>query len=103
MQLRVDQVTPAFLEKAGVALHGENWKAPLARDLGVSLRALRRWAAGENAVPDDCWPKLRALLIQHSLDCRDLAATLPKANAQARDGLPHDFGARHDFRAAKPT
>lgn len=86
-------MTAALLEKAGTALYGPTtWKHPLARDLGVSLRALRRWAAGENAVPDDYWPKLHALLIQHSLACRDLAVAIsgatrpPHEVIRAKDG-----------------
>lgn len=73
-------MSAALLEKAGVALYGPTtWKHPLARDLGVSLRALRRWADGEYPVPDDYWPKICALLLAHSLACRDIAAELPRA------------------------
>lgn len=77
-------MTTSLLEKAGAALYGPaTWKHPLARDLGVSLRALRRWAADEYPVPDDYWPKIRALLIAHSLACRDIAAELSPEKTHA--------------------
>lgn len=66
-----------LLEKAGTALFGDNWKAPMARDLGVNLRNFRRWADGENPVPDAMWPLIRSLLLAHSLKCRDIAVELP--------------------------
>ena len=81
-----------YLEKAGVALFGENWKAPLARDLGVSLRGLRRMAEDDAPIPGGLWADLRALLIQHSLACRDLAVEIsgttrpPHQVIRAKDG-----------------
>jgi len=41
----------AQLVKIGRALHGEDWIAPLARDLDVDLRTAQRWANGTHKVP----------------------------------------------------
>ena len=67
-----------LLERAGVALHGIDWKHKTAHDLGVSPRNVRRWANNEVPVPPGIWRLLRALLIAHSLRCRDIAVELPK-------------------------
>lgn len=32
--------------EVGAALYGERWQSPLARDLGVSDRTMRRWVNG---------------------------------------------------------
>ena len=40
-----------LLIAVGQALYGERWQSPLARDLGVSDRTMRRWAAGQFPVP----------------------------------------------------
>ena len=40
-----------ILVECGQALYGERWQLPLARDLGVSDRTMRRWAAGTHDVP----------------------------------------------------
>ena len=39
------------LSQAGVLLHGVRWRAALARDLGVSMRMVRRWDDGTSLVP----------------------------------------------------
>ena len=41
----------ALLRAAGEALYGSRWQSDLARDLGVSDRTMRRWAAGSDAMP----------------------------------------------------
>lgn len=52
------------LAKAGQALYGERWQSPLARDLEVSDRTVRRWAAGDNPVPEEVERRIRTLLQQ---------------------------------------
>ena len=44
-------ITPEALRRAGAALFGDGWIAPLAYDLGVSVRACERWAAGTQEPP----------------------------------------------------
>lgn len=45
-------MTPSDLRAAGEALFGQQWQSPLARDLGVSDRSMRRWVAGTHPIPD---------------------------------------------------
>lgn len=40
-------MTPEQLKEIGNLLYGERWQAPLARDLGVNVRTVARWATGE--------------------------------------------------------
>jgi hypothetical protein len=42
---------PFDIRSAGEELLGERWQHPLAYMLGINLRTLQRWAAGQNAVP----------------------------------------------------
>ena len=39
-----------------------SWKAPLSRDLGVALRTVERWAAGEFNMPESIAVDLAKLL-----------------------------------------
>lgn len=55
------QPTPEDLERIGLALHGEGWITPLARDLGVPEQDLRDWLAGA-AIPEAKVVELHALL-----------------------------------------
>ncbi len=54
-------VTPIYLRAAGEALYGARWQRPLARDLAVSERTMRYWAAG-SSVPGGVADDLRRLL-----------------------------------------
>lgn len=64
---------PAGLELVGLALYGHRWQSSLARDLGVSVRVVRYWAAGDKPVPPNQWRYIAALLEQRSRDCKELA------------------------------
>jgi hypothetical protein len=59
------------LQTVGEALYGALWQSPLARDVGVAVRTMQRWAAGEFAIPDGIWPELATL-------CRQRGKTLEK-------------------------
>ena len=61
------------LETFGLALYGQRWQSSFARDLGVSVRVVRYWAAGDKPVPPGQWHYIAALLDQRSRDCKDLA------------------------------
>lgn len=41
-----------LLIAVGQALYGERWQSPLARDLAVADRTMRRWVAGTYPVPE---------------------------------------------------
>jgi len=53
-----------ILTAVGQALYGERWQAPLARDLGVTSRTMRRWVAGDGTVPDGVRADLIPLITQ---------------------------------------
>lgn len=40
-----------LLVECGEALYGQQWQSALSRDLGISDRTMRRWAAGTTDVP----------------------------------------------------
>jgi hypothetical protein len=44
-----------LLKRIGEFLHGQQWQAPLARDISVGERSMRRWAAGTDEVPNGVW------------------------------------------------
>jgi hypothetical protein len=50
-----------LLRQVGEARHGEHWQSGLSRDLGVSDRTVRRWAAGTEHVPEVFWQALHSL------------------------------------------
>lgn len=55
------QPTPDDLERIGLALHGDGWIAPLARDLRAPEQDLRDWLAGV-AIPEATVVQLHVLL-----------------------------------------
>lgn len=55
-------MTPELLREAGQALYGPIWQTALSRDLEVADRTIRRWANGQNAMPDGLGAEIRALL-----------------------------------------
>lgn len=58
-------MTPELLRSAGEALYGASWRAPLARDLGVSDRTIQRWLRGENQIPADAHYLLLKICERH--------------------------------------
>ena len=71
-------MSPALLREAGEALHGLAWMTPLAKDLGVTDRTVRRWAAGDFQIPAGVWPELRELLKARSLVLASVRRRLPR-------------------------
>lgn len=62
-------MTPATLNRIGTALYGGYWQTQLADALGVNPRTVRRWVAGDLAIPD-LRAELREVIDkrQHQLD-----------------------------------
>lgn len=54
-------MTPEKLTTIGTALYGERWQTPLANDLQVADRTMRRWLAGESPIPENIGAELLAL------------------------------------------
>ncbi len=71
-------MTPALLREAGEALYGPRWQSDLSRDLNVSDRTMRRWAAGEWDVPDKASRELHTLLVVRRMAISHLLNTLPR-------------------------
>jgi hypothetical protein len=60
-------MTPDLLREAGQALYGPLWQTALSRDLEVADRTIRRWANGQNPMPDGLGAELHALLTARGL------------------------------------
>jgi hypothetical protein len=57
-------MTPDELAAAGRALYGDRWQTPLAQNLHVADRTVRRWLAGQTPIPDGVESELRKVLIR---------------------------------------
>lgn len=80
-------MTPELFREIGEALHGPDWRTPLAYDLNVARLNVRRWASGEKAIPPGVVADLRRLL-QEALAVRQHAlAALDAAAEEVSDGL----------------
>lgn len=66
------------LRLAGQALYGERWQRPLSRDLRVSDRMLRYWAAGSHPSPADLNGKLVALLTARGKRINEVIALIER-------------------------
>lgn len=61
---RTSAVTPVELAAVGRALYGQRWQTPLAADLHVTDRTIRRWLAGESAIPPAIVTELRTAVLE---------------------------------------
>jgi hypothetical protein len=43
-------VSPSEFSKIGKRLYGEDWKEPLAKELGVRVRSIDRWLSGQHSI-----------------------------------------------------
>jgi hypothetical protein len=76
------------LKDVGEALYGDQWINPLADDLEVSQRTMRRWATGTADIPVGVWEDLLELMRfrREALDdkiCQVVADFLPKSKISA--------------------
>ena len=69
-----------LLLEAGEALYGPRWQTELARDLGVSDRTMRRWAAGTSDVPSGLYLDLLRLTQERCAVLDALSPRLQDAN-----------------------
>jgi predicted transcriptional regulator len=68
-------MTTPLLAEVGLALYGPQWQSALARDLGVSDRTIRRWAAGQEH-PPTVYDEMLKLVSGRYRVLRALASTL---------------------------
>lgn len=87
--------TPDGLADVGRALHGDEWQAPLARDLGVSRESIRRWLNGSQPLPPahGMWDDLAALAAAEAARGAQAAAEAARG-AQARGQTLDDYARR---------
>jgi hypothetical protein len=76
---------PDILKAVGEALYGRQWQAPLSRDLGVTDRTIRNWAAGLGC-PDDLPVRLLPILRQRGESVTYLITTLENRPAPSSRG-----------------
>jgi len=69
--------------RVGGALYGPRWQSELARDLGVSDRTVRRWAAGEQPIPDTAADLCATAVLARMLQLNALARELTAGSASA--------------------
>jgi hypothetical protein len=62
-----------ILRKAGRRLFGEDWQGSLSLAIGVSPRSIRRWSAGEEAVPPGIWRDIRRTATERSIAAKQIA------------------------------
>jgi len=74
-------VSATFLATVGVTLYGEgeHWIPRLAEDLGVNERTMRRWLAGESAIPARVWEDLINIAIGRAREIADLVPKIDQA------------------------
>ena len=58
----MDSDTARLIRRAGRALYGERWQSALAGALGVNIRTVRRWAAGQQEAPEAIVERLTNLI-----------------------------------------
>jgi len=68
-----------LLVETGEALYGPRWQSDLARDLGVSDRTVRRWAAGTHDMPPGVCADLLRLAVERARRLDKLAKRLETA------------------------
>lgn len=81
-------MTPDLLRQAGEALFGPHWQSALGRELGVADRTVRRWVAGDAAMPAGVRDDLIRLLQARGAELVDVTNRLSKtrSNSVTRDG-----------------
>jgi len=68
-----------LLADAGAALYGPQWQSALARDLDVSDRTMRRWAAGTHDAPAGLAVDLLRIVVERQADLDAIAERLKRA------------------------
>lgn len=64
----------------GEALFGPSWQTPLADVLGVAVRTVQRWAAGDRAPAPGIWRDIAALCRARGRALEAIAAQLERVH-----------------------
>ena len=62
----------ALFVRVGETLYGERWQHRMALGLGVSVRIVRYWSAGERGIPESRWLEIDTLLDLQATELRKL-------------------------------
>ncbi len=73
-------MNPTELREIGEALYGPRFASQLARDLGVDVRTMQRWLAGQRSIPHRVRNELRVKIEDRAALLTELAKTLRCAN-----------------------
>ncbi len=76
-------MSASLLATVGATLYGEgdHWIGRLAEDLGVNERTMRRWLAGESAIPPRVWDDLVNIAIGRAREIADLVPKIDQAKS----------------------
>jgi len=74
-----------LLKACGEALYGARWQTDLASglagELQVSDRTMRRWVAGDSAIPAGLWIDLMRMMLERAATLDELAERCKRAGA----------------------
>ena len=68
-----------ILAECGPALYGDRWRSALARELGVDLRTVQRWVAGDSPVPDRVRDRVARLMSERGAELKKIGEKLINA------------------------
>jgi hypothetical protein len=68
--MTIDEVAPL--------LYGPLWQTPLAHALGLTLRTVQRWAAGERKPTPETWEAITKLLRERQHEIADALKAMPR-------------------------
>lgn len=60
--------TPDELQRLGRVVWGNQWQTPLARELGISDRTVRRWRAGTRTPSEADWLKIQEWFVARRVE-----------------------------------
>jgi hypothetical protein len=69
-----------LLQQVGQFIYGEQWQAPLAREISVGERSMRRWSAGTDHIPNGVWRDIGLQLETIQGDLEYLIGEVKKAS-----------------------
>lgn len=64
------------IEEVGATIYGYRWQTPLAKDLGITPRAIRYWIESPNSVSEKRWEEIANLLEQRADSCHALSSKI---------------------------
>jgi hypothetical protein len=86
MERKADMSPNDILRRAGEALYGESWVAPLSDALDINPRTIQRWASGKNEINPAIWQEILDLIGGRALAALAVAADIYKLKSGATHG-----------------